>query len=132
MLLNFKYLSYEKVTIHFTIPKTPGLSILAPYFLSYFILKVGSYFWDIMYKNININNLYQVGLDMNINTSSFLVFRIISLGLLVFPNEFLLHKIQDFVLFLLCKIRSLLLFFCACNTALCKEQQTLKCQHLLT
>ena len=39
--LNFKYLLYKKVTIHFSIPKTPKLSLLAPYFHSYFIVNFG-------------------------------------------------------------------------------------------
>ena len=30
--MNFKHLLYEKVTTHFSIPKTPKLSCLAPYF----------------------------------------------------------------------------------------------------
>ena len=47
--LNFKYLSYEKVTIHFSIPKKPKLSFSVPYFWTYFILKVESFFWDTLY-----------------------------------------------------------------------------------
>ena len=33
-------------------PKVPKLSYLAPYFESYFILKVESFFWDTMYMSI--------------------------------------------------------------------------------
>ena len=41
--LNFRHLLYEKVTkkvtIHFNIPKTSKLSILAPYLQSYFMVE---------------------------------------------------------------------------------------------
>ena len=36
----------EKVTIHFSSSNTSKLSFLAQYFQSYFILKVGRFFWD--------------------------------------------------------------------------------------
>ena len=50
--LNFKYLLYEKVTIHFSIPKTPELSFLSH--ISRVILKVGSFFWDTLYIYLSV------------------------------------------------------------------------------